>query len=586
MSDGDAQQASKQRVAEPMLARQGGSAPAVHLAVALLVVAGAGVYANSFYGAFVFDDQDAIVGNRHIRQLWPPLHAMSSPRRSTISGRPAVAYSVALNYQISALGTWSYHAVNLAIHLGAALLLFGIVRRTLSGPKLAGRFGSASLALATSVALLWTVHPLQTESVTYIVQRAESLYGLMALMTLYCAIRAFASASPGGWERAAMFACACGMACKEAMVTMPLLVLLYERIFLASSFREIFARRWRFHAALAATWMIVLLLATGAPRGTSVGFADKKINAWTYLMTQARAIVTYLRLSFWPDALVLDYGWPLAGSLREVLPQAIAVVVLLCATGLALRYRPALGFLGAAFFLLLAPSSSFVPIITEVMAEHRMYLPLATVVTAVVIGGYLCLRRLAEVVAGAPGRARRRAVMYAGVLAVAVAAVALAVRTVRRNEDYRTPGSVWRSVLAHCPDNPRAHNNLAAYLIRKEEFDAAIRHLDQAISIESGNAWAHGNLALALSRKGRYEAAMPHYHEAIRLDPNCFDAYANLAMVYEKIGRRDLAISTIEKALERPDFATDQGHVQWLKKKLQWLRANRTESPARPRAWP
>src|SRR5262249_45547999 len=157
-------------------------------AAILIVCAGGLSYLNGFQGEFVFDDRDLIVNNPFIRHLWPPWPALFAPINV---GRPLVSLSTALNYAVSGLEPWSYHALNLIIHVLAALALFVIVDRTLRTDKLSTRFGADSTMLALVAALIWTVHPLQTQSVTYIIQRGESLMGLFYLAALYCSIRGF-----------------------------------------------------------------------------------------------------------------------------------------------------------------------------------------------------------------------------------------------------------------------------------------------------------------------------------------------------------------------------------------------------------
>ena len=167
----------------------------------LVIAAGVWAYHNSLRGAFIFDDPTSISGNPHIRHLWPIRDAMSAPPATTVSGRPVVCLTLALNYAVGGWNVWGYHALNLMVHLLSALVLFGILRRTFEGPTLRDRFGGAAVWLAAAIALLWEVHPLQTESVTYIVQRTELLMGLFLLLTLYCALRCSQSPTPavGVW---------------------------------------------------------------------------------------------------------------------------------------------------------------------------------------------------------------------------------------------------------------------------------------------------------------------------------------------------------------------------------------------------
>ena len=156
-----------------------------------LVAVGSGIYANSLSAPFVFDDHGSIVENQYLRHLWPLSSALGAPMQSAAAGRPVVSLSLALNYALAGgLTPSAFRVWNLCIHLTVALLLFGVVRRTLVSPTLSARFSRYSLHLAGAVALIWLVHPLNSEVVDYVTQRTESTLGLCYLATLYLAIRA------------------------------------------------------------------------------------------------------------------------------------------------------------------------------------------------------------------------------------------------------------------------------------------------------------------------------------------------------------------------------------------------------------
>jgi hypothetical protein len=297
-----------------------------------------------------------------------------------------VSLSLAINHALGGRQVWGYHAFNLIVHLLAGLTLFGIVRRTLLSPRLAGRFGGSAGAIAVTSALIWTVHPLNTQAVTYVVQRAESMMGLAYLLTLYCAIRGFGTRGHRSWSILAAIACAAGAACKETMATAPVMVLLYEWLFGSRGWKEIFRRRWRFHGALAATWMLMAALVWSQPRGQSAGFGVP-ITPWQYARTQFGVITHYLRLAFWPGSLTVDYGWPIAEQAGEILPYGILVAALISLSAWALVHRMPAGYLSAGVFIILLPTSSIIPI-ADPAFEHRMYLPLAAIVVLVVATGY------------------------------------------------------------------------------------------------------------------------------------------------------------------------------------------------------
>ncbi len=197
----------------------------------IILVAGLVAYANSLTGAFVFDDIKAVVDNRHIRSWWPMWEAVVAAKDSSLAGRPVASFSFALNFALGGLDVRGYHVVNLAIHLTCALLLYGLMRRSLGQPALQGRCQQSAPRLALAVALLWVVHPMTTEAVTYIIQRTESLMACWLLLTLYAAMRAADAPRPGRWQITALVACGLGMATKEVMVVAPLLTLGYDRVF-------------------------------------------------------------------------------------------------------------------------------------------------------------------------------------------------------------------------------------------------------------------------------------------------------------------------------------------------------------------
>jgi hypothetical protein len=183
----------------PAKSSSSGFSRSTGLAGVVIVLAALAVYYNSFSGPFIYDDVVSITENPTIRHLWPVGRVLSPPVHLPVTGRPLLNLSLALNYALSGDAVWSYHALNLLIHVLAGLTLFGLVRRTLlrqgyggqalQQPVLSKQFGEASMPLAFVVALLWVVHPLQTECVTYVTQRAESLMGLFYLLTLYCFVR-------------------------------------------------------------------------------------------------------------------------------------------------------------------------------------------------------------------------------------------------------------------------------------------------------------------------------------------------------------------------------------------------------------
>ncbi len=404
-------------------------------------------------------------------------------------------------------------------------------------PTLAARFGAASTSLALAIAGIWALHPLQTESVTYIVQRAESLMGLCYLAVLYCFIRSASTARPALWLALSFVACLAGMASKEVMVSAPLMVLLYDRTFVAGSFATAWRLRWRYYLCLAATWLVLAwLVASTGGRGGTAGFGTE-ITSWSYALTQCGAIVRYLALAVWPHALVFDYGTNTAAGFGEVWPQAILIVALVGATVVALFRRPLGGFLGAWFLLILAPSSSLVPIASQTMAEHRMYLSLAALIAALVVGLYAWLGR--------------RAWWACATLALVGGSL-----TAARNTDYRSDLRLWTDTVAKRPENARAHNNLAKAFVASGRVAESVSHYEEAIRRQPSAPEPHNNLGLALAHLHRRSDAIACYRDALRLQPNYADAHHNLANALLADGKLAEALAQYGEALRlRPAFA-------------------------------
>ena len=526
--------------------------PAGAIGGCAVVAAGVLVYANSLSGPFIFDDRGSITDNPHVRRLWPIWEAMSAPPQETVAGRPVVALSLAVNHAIGGLDVRGYHALNLAIHLLCSLLLFGVVRRALCGPLLRDRCASSASPLAAAVAVIWTVHPLLTESVTYVIQRTGLIMALFYLLTLYCAIRGQSSARRWPWLAAAVVACGLGMGSKEVMVSAPLAVLVYDRVFVSGSFRRALRRRRWLYLGLALTWIILVALVLPGPRSRTAGFT-LDIGASDYLRTQAGVILRYLRLALWPDPLVISYyDWPITRSVAESMPAGLMILALLAGTVGALARGHGLGFVGACFFLVLAPTSSFVPITTEVAAERRMYLSLAAVVAAAVIGCHTVMTYLSRRLLLTP---RGRRAIEAG-LAVAVA-VLLGHGTVQRNRDYRTAVAIWRDATIKRPDNPLAHTNLGIALQERGKLDEAVRHYERAVLLAPTQSIPLSRLGTALAKQGRLDEAVARYEAALRGDPNCAEAHNNLGAALTSMGRPDEAITHCRKALRIDPRSSD-----------------------------
>lgn len=500
-------------------------------------------YSNVLNAPFLFDDQSAIVRNPSIRNLgsWD---IFSAPLKATgATGRPLVNFSLALNYAAGGLNIRGYHLFNIGVHLASTWLLLGLVRRTLLSSKLFEKWGRHALTIAAFTAALWALHPLQTESVACIIQRTELLGGFFLLLTLYCFVRSVqTSAGSAGtnnpWAWGAIGACAFGVTAKEFMAVAPLIVLLYDRTFVAGNFREAWQRRRTFYLGLGASWLILAAVLSQNPqRNENVGFG-LGMSAWDYSLTQCHAILIYFKLSIWPRPLVLDYGTPLITRPGEVWWQAAILITLFGGTIQALWTRPVPGFIGAWFFIILAPSSSFIPLTTQTIAEHRMYLPLIAVLVVVICALWQVSARSMPFVC-------------------CLAATAAGMLTWQRNQDYANAISIWSDTAHKAPENHRAHYNLANAFAAAGRFTDAVPSYEAALKLRPNESSIQHNLATVLAQLGRFPEAIMHYQIAVKIDPQAADIHINLATAFAQVGQLEEAIAHYRKAGELEPKAAD-----------------------------
>lgn len=490
-------------------------------AVPLLILVGLCAYANSFTKAFLLDDEVWIVSNGKLAA--DPVGAIQAMPTRTLAMATIVA-----NYRFGGLKPFGYHLVNVAGHLLAALALYGFVRRTLLLPRWAGRFDSTAAPLALAVALVWMLHPLQTQSVTYIIQRCESLMGLFFFVGFYTFARALTATRSTGWLAATVVAFVVSGGFKETTVVFPPLVLLYDRAFGAGTLLGALRRRKWFYLALGVLWARMLWVTAGSaltgvtsdrPEGRvdmDVGFGIQTISPYEYLLTQAGVIVHYLRLSVWPTNLCFDYqGWPIARSPADVAWQLLVVVGLLGASLWAAVRRPAAGFVALWFFATLAPTSSIMPII-DVAFEQRMYLPLASLVVFAMLGGAMLLERLAA-------RSERPHVLrLSAAVLVALLAIVLGVRTAARNEVYRTPVTMWEDTVRKNPNGYRSHSNYAQALIMAGRYDDAVKASENAIQVDPDARMSYVNKGAGLINQGKIDEGRAALFKAIEINKGGF----------------------------------------------------------------
>jgi tetratricopeptide (TPR) repeat protein len=518
--------------------------PAFHLA--LICLAGMAIYANALGGPFVLDDISSITTNPITRDF-----------RLVLDTRIVTYLSLALNYRLHGLEVTGYHLVNIAIHLANGILVYAfltLLQRTPAlTPPAPGQREQRLLPLFA--ALLFVCHPLQTQAVTYIAQRATSLATLFYLGThaLYlCArsSRTVGRAAPLG--AAALVSAILALATKEIAFTLPLTLLLVEFTCFAGNLRQ----RLVPLAALCLPALLVpfaLLLASHDSPGELLGrltSLSTAISRQEYLLTQCRVFLTYLRLLVFPVGQNVDYDYPLSTTVTPAIIAALLLIALLA--GLAARllrrgrchreWALALAGFGLLWFFVTMSIEASVTM-PDVIFEHRLYLPSAGFFTSVVAGLLLLRRRLG----------RGAASLVLPLLSLAV--VLLAGTTVARNQVWRDEVTFWEDIVAKSPRKPRAHGNLGNAYQNRGRLEEAAREYREVIRLTPGDPAAHLNLGTNLYRQRKWDEAIDSYRQALRLAPADAIAHYNLGQALLATGKLPEAAGELREAIRlRPGY--------------------------------
>jgi tetratricopeptide (TPR) repeat protein len=527
--------------------------------ILITIILATAAYSNTLQAPFIFDDSSNIVGNMSIRSIWPSWKPLFVSSDTGLTGRSLINFSLAFNYAISGDNVWSYHLLNLLIHILAALTLWGIIRRTLENQHwdINKTWNPAWIALGCT--LVWALHPLQTQAVTYLSQRCESLMGLFFLLVLYCAVRGWQSPRHHrAWHLLAILSFVAGAGCKEVIAAAPPLVLLYDWVFNRKSpAATIRSSSFLYTGLLLCLVGEFLLVAAGGT--TSAGTEKHTFTLLDYWLLQPPIILHYIRLVFWPSNLALDYGMDFHGMIETWPALAIVIVLIVVSLWLLLKRRPA-GFLMAWFFLILVPTSLFP--LPDVAFEHRMYLPSIAIIVLTICGlyqmGLLMIQRFAPV---ARHETLTRASLYFMILIILAAAIS----TYARNLYYRTAISIWADNVVKRPQGDKAQNNLGHALLAAGRPIDAIYHLQQAIYIMESqpailNPWNYANTISCLGGAylaiGQGESAEYCFRKSLQIQPNSAYAETNLGRTLFTLKRNDEARLHFRRAiLIDPNYA-------------------------------
>jgi hypothetical protein len=538
--------------------------------IACILLCGVLAYANTFNVPFIFDDNGSIVDNSHIKNLsnfWPP------------SGtRWFGSFTFALNYAAGGLQVSGYHCVNLAIHLAASLLVYRLVALTFRTPFFSAGEQTAeheqtALLSSFAAAFIFVSHPIQTQAVTYIVQRFASLATLLFLASMVCYVQARLShagndtrtpkqtKSTAAWLAIALLLAVLAMTTKEIAFTLPIVIVLYELAFFPG---RPLIERLQFLIPVLLTLLIIPYNLSGVDySGVSVASrATTAISRHDYLLTQSRVLVTYLRLLVLPVNQMIDYDYPI---FRDLFDPSLLLSLLLLSSLFILSILSMIkggrgkipsearivGFGGLWFFITLAVESSVIPI-TDVLFEHRLYLPS--------VGAFMAAAVTAAFAVNIIGARFPRSVC--GISAILACILgALPVATHFRNDVWSSEISLWEDAAKKSPGNARARAIIGIKLIQAGKIDGAIRHFQEALRIKPDYADATICLGSAYMARGMLDEAYQQYLKALMLGSLDSESTAQLMMnignYFFKKGLPDRAVYYYQSALSiTPNAAT------------------------------
>lgn len=519
------------------------SRPRAPLARLVLIAAIVASFGNGIFGTFHFDDFHRVVANPQLLSL----------RDSVIgSSRPLTDLSFHLQFRTGATDVMVFHLVSLILHILAALFLFECLSRLIRLCR-----PGAGDWIPFAAALVWAVHPVQTEAVTYIVQRAEPLSLSLGLFGLWSLLRSRDAAASPGWLMLSSLAVLAAMLAKPVAAVFPLVLILLDSLLIAGSLQAALRARPAYYASLAASLAAVAwMLAQPHESSASAGLTSNILPPINYWLNQQEIAWRYVKLWFAPLKQCLDYLLlPLPNA--QLLPYAIMNGLLLLTVIAAAVKKQPLAITAAAGLLLAFPTSGIIPV-GDLMVERRLYQPSLALAVIVVASVDWLLRRGIQSV---------RAIYIVRGLVLILIAATLMLLTANRNLDYCSRSRMQESILQTSPHNMRARLSLISAFCDEHRLDKAYTAAKAALNwiqavrsdpnADPALLWQADfyeadvlhNLGRVLTLQGEYDPARHVLRLAIMNNPRDRIAYSNLAAVLYLQGYHDAAIQAAEAAI-------------------------------------
>ena len=513
------------------------------LVLSVFSVLGLLLYSETFESPFIFDDLERITENHDIRITNLNIESILDAAfgKQSAKARPVGNITFALNHYVHQYNVEGYHIVNIVIHILAGVFLFIFIQTTLNLPSLRAEVDH-SFTIAFFAALLWLVHPVQTQSVTYIVQRLNSLAALFYILAFWLYVKGRLVEQPGkkwSWFGSAALAWIFALGSKQNAATLPFLVFLYEWYFFQDLSKTWFKSNLKYLVFTVVLFGVVVFLYLGLAPWEKINklndFSRGEFTLVERILTQPRVIAYYLSLIFFPhpSRLNLDYDFPLSNSLFNPMTTLPSVVVIVGLVGVALylaKRQRLISFCLLWFFGNLVIESSIIPL--AIIFEHRLYLPsmLFCLIPVVLLFRYVKINWLR-------------------IGALCAVAIVFSAWTYQRNAVWQNELSLWSDVVKKSPNKARPQLNLGLAISKRGNILEAEKQYRQAVRLDPGYDLAHFNLASVLQKQGKNAEAVKHFKAAIQIRPAYVEAHNNLGMIFLKQGKTNDAIKQLQEAL-------------------------------------
>lgn len=535
-----------------------------YLALLLLSLLATALYLNSITNSFHFDDFQSIVENPYIRNLKDIPLFLKGLEVRTNWFRALPTLSFAINYHFHRLHVFGYHLVNLILHILSGILVYFIARilltmalKKIESPpdrKIDPEEGEINL-LSLLSAMIFLAHPVQVNTVSYIVERNEGLAGLFYLLCFFLFIR---GSLVQGWKKilfltGAGFSFFCSIFSKEIGFTLPLVLILYDLLLVCKRKEEVFQRlKIYLPLFLLLTTYISLFLRGGILRLLLKGFPGWRWTPWENLLTQANVIIQYMKLLLLPlpGWLNVDHDFRISRSLLEYptwISISIILLVLFAATYL-IRKNRLISISVYSFFIVLAPTSSLIPI-WDVMVEYRLYLPMFSYGLILALGLHYLYHSMSRRFSKIVGKG------LVGTLSILLL-LFYSVTTIERNRVFKDDLTLWSDAAKKSPDKRRPKTNLVAAYHRHGLYDQAIATSLEVLKRDPRNYEIYTQLGVSYMFMGKYDQAIENLSRSIEIQPQNAKAHNNLGVIYLEKGDLERATAEFKQALiSRPDFA-------------------------------